>query len=295
MHEARAVGCRALQVQDPVSQGAISAWLLYPTGAPARAVSFGPYQVDVALDAQPDGELLPLVAVSHGNGGSPWTHRGTALHLARAGFAVALLEHPGNSRSDNRLAHTAQNLCDRPRHLALVLDAAFADLALGPRLLAGVAAVLGHSIGAYTALALAGGRPRSFPKEEPDGQSRSLQVPRDPRVRALVLLAPAAAWFLEAGSLGGVTAQIFLRTGALDSIAPHRELVMRDLAAVITDEQIVPNAGHFSFQSPFPQSMIRPDFPPSQDPPGFDRVSYQCQLNAEVEAFLRGALRGADR
>ncbi|MFL5350272.1 MAG: hypothetical protein ACJ8AT_36315 [Hyalangium sp.] len=37
--------------------------------------------------------------MSHGTGGSPWTYRGMAAHLARAGFVVALPEHPGNNRS----------------------------------------------------------------------------------------------------------------------------------------------------------------------------------------------------
>ena len=49
--------------------------------------------------------------------------RPIALHLARAGFVVALPEHPGNNRSDNSLANTAVNLANRPRHVRLVLDA----------------------------------------------------------------------------------------------------------------------------------------------------------------------------
>ncbi|WP_309896459.1 chloride channel protein [Archangium sp.] len=56
---------------------------------------------------------------------------------------------------------------------------------------------------------------------------------------------------------------------------------------------VVPNAGHFSFQSPFPPAMTRPEFPPSQAPAGFDRVAFQPVLHAEILTFLRASLRSS--
>jgi hypothetical protein len=53
---------------------------------------------------------------------------------------------------------------------------------------------------------------------------------------------------------------------------------------------MVPGSNHFSFQTPFPPVMTSPAYPPSQDPPGFDRQAYQPLLHAEVLTFLRGAL-----
>ncbi len=47
--------------------------------------------------------------------------------------------------------------------------------------------------------------------------------------------------------------------------------------------ETVQNAGHFAFMSPFPAEMSRPDFPPAQDPPGFDRAAYQPILQAKIE------------
>ncbi|MFY0568662.1 hypothetical protein ACN28E_33250 [Archangium lansingense] len=47
-------------------------------GAPERLEHFGPYPLSVATDAPVEGERLPLVAISHGTGGSPWTYRGMA-------------------------------------------------------------------------------------------------------------------------------------------------------------------------------------------------------------------------
>ena len=293
MHREITIGCRALDVIDTVQGARVPSWVLYPARGPARVERFGPYELAVAMGAPVEGDGLPLVIISHGNGGSPWTHRGTAAHLARAGFVVALPEHPGNGRSDNSLAFTAANLENRPRHLRLVLDAAFRDEELGTRLAPSSVGLIGHSIGAYTALALAGGQPTSFPKEEPDGVARPVSVVRDERVRALVLLAPASVWYMAEGALADVQLPILMRAGALDHHAPplHGEIILRGVPdRRRIDHRVVPNAGHFSFQSPFPAAMTRPDFPPSQDPAGFDRLAFQPVLDAEILAFLRGSL-----
>jgi predicted dienelactone hydrolase len=292
-HSTIAVGCRELEVLDVVQGARVPSWVLYPARAAERIERFGPYEMPLALGAPIEGRALPLVAISHGNGGSPWTHRGTAIHLARAGFAVALLEHSGNSRSDNSLAFTAANLENRPRHLRLLIDAVFEDQEVGPRLATSGAGLIGHSIGACTALALAGGRPSSFANEEADGVARPVPVARGERVRALVLLAPASVWYMADGALASVAVPILMRTAERDAHAPplHAEIIVRGISDPRqVDHQIVPNAGHFSFQSPFPPAMTRPDFPPSQDPAGFDRAAYQAVLNAEMLAFLQGAL-----
>jgi predicted dienelactone hydrolase len=215
------------------------------------------------------------------------------VHLARAGFVVALPEHPGNNRSDNSLANTAANLENRPRHVRLVLDAIFEDAELGKRLSPGGVGVIGHSMGGYTALAVAGGRPSSFPNESPDGQARAIPVVHDPRVRALVLLAPASPWFMAEGALAGVEIPILMRTAERDEHTPamHAEIILRGVPdPQRIDHRVVPNAGHFSFQSPFPPAMTRPEFPPSQDPAGFDRAAFQPVLHAEILAFLRASL-----
>ncbi len=49
----------------------------------------------------------------------------------------------------------------------------------------------------YTALALAGGEPTAFEHETANGQRRAVTVVHDARIRALVLMAPAAAWYAE--------------------------------------------------------------------------------------------------
>lgn len=290
---AKNVGCRALDVTCDVQGARVPVRVLYPTNAPPRTETFGPYALDVALDAPILGERLPLVAISHGNGGTPWGYRGLAAHLAREGFVVALVEHPGNSRNDNSLAGTPENLANRPRHVRLALSAAFADGVIGPRLVPESAAVIGHSIGGYTALAVAGGRPMAMPNETPEGVARPVVVEKDPRVRAVVLFAPALVWLIGPGALADVHVPVFVRTGDRDELTPpyYVEAILRGLPeGARVDSAVVPGAGHFAYFWPVPAAMAGPGFPPSQDPPGFDRAGYQPQLYGEVLAFLRATL-----
>lgn len=287
------VGCRALAATDEVQGARVPVHLLYPTNALPRTETFGPYALELALDAPVAGERLPLVAISHGNGGTPWVYRGLAAHLARAGLAVALLEHPGNSRADNALAGTPANLANRPRHVRLALDVAFADAVVGSHLMADAAAVIGHSLGGYTALAAGGGRPMALPNQTPDGVAHPVPVEPDPRVRALVLLAPALPWLMGPGALAEVRAPLLVRTAERDEHAPpaYVERILGGLpAGVRMDYQVVPGAGHFAFLTPFPPALARPGFPPAQDPPGFERAAYQPHLCADVLAFLRATL-----
>ena len=247
----------------------------------ARGLSFA---AQLWLPAR--GEGWPIVAISHGSGGSHQLYSTVARQLAARGFAVVLPEHPGNNRNDNHLAGTLQNLQDRPRHLVLAMDAVRADAEAGPRVDPARAAVVGHSIGGYTALALAGGHAWSERREP-------VAVTPDPRVRALVLLAPATPWFLAPQALRAVNVPILLLEGEHDSVTPtwHGDLVQHGVAdpAKVT-RRTVPGAGHFSFLTPFPPAMVRPDFAPGNDPPGFDRAAFHRVLPLEVSAFLEARL-----
>lgn len=284
------VGCLSLAVADAVQGVTLPVHVLYPTDAPAKAERFGPYELEVARDAPVLGSGLPLVVISHGNGGTPWGYRWLTPHLAREGFAVVLVEHIGNSRTDNSLAESPQNLANRPRHVTLALSAALE--ALAPHAIDRTA-VVGHSFGGYTALAVAGGKPMAMPNQTPDGVARPVEVERDPRVRACVLLAPALPWFLGAGALDDVRVPLLVRTAARDELVPPF-FVDKILAALPPaarmDYACVPNAGHFAFWGPVPPLLAGPSFLPGQDPPGFDRVAYQAQLKGEIVTFLRSQL-----
>lgn len=282
-------GCRIVEVQDVEAGTPIPVLVTYPSHAPEQPERIGLYNVEVALDGPVANGTYPLVVVSHGSGGSNLTHRYLAVYLARQGFVVALPEHPGNNRNNNDLAGTFTILEDRPRQVRQVIDWAYGGEVLAAHLLSKSVAVVGHSLGGYTALAVAGGRPH----ETVDGQIREVPVMPDGRVQGLVLLAPATPWFVAPGALQEVRAPILIFSGEKDEITPawHAQIVKRNVPeSTPVDHRMVLNAGHFSFLSPFPAARVSPAFPPSQDPPGFDRVRFHEQLYAEIEGFLRRVL-----
>jgi predicted dienelactone hydrolase len=126
---------------------------LYPTDALEQPQALGPYTVRAAADAPVRAGVRPVVLISHGNNGSPLTHRDTATHLARHGFVVLLPEHVGNSRSDTSLDGTIERLRVRPQQVHDAFAALQHDDELGAHVDPHWRAIVGHSIGACTALA----------------------------------------------------------------------------------------------------------------------------------------------
>jgi len=279
-------GCRTFELPFPTL-------VLYPSSSPEQREKLGPYELSVAMNGPIAAGAFPLIVVSHGSGGSPLSHRTLAAHLARNGFMVAMPEHPGNNRNNNDLVDTVDNLTNRPRHIRQVIDWAFKSDPFGLSVLPDTVAIVGQSMGGYTALAVAGGVPTSFPRESPDRQLRQIEVEPDARVKALVLLTPATPWFMAAGALRGVRIPILLWTAEKDTFTPefHADLVKAGVPdKALIEHRIAANAGHFSFLSPFPEAMTNPGFAPSQDPEGFDRVRFHQELNAGILEFLNRTL-----
>ncbi len=283
-----AVGYRQVIVTDAQLGLTFPVHVLYPTTALAQRVPVGLYQLDVAPAAPMAPGVFPLVLVSHGTGSSGLLHRQLAQALVGQGYVVGLLEHPHNNRDDDSWANTPQNLVARPRHLHLALDTLLHDAHLSPALYPGAVALIGHSMGGYAVLAAAGGQPAAVGPADTPGLA--IPVPAaDARVRALVLLAPALPWYADPGSLREVRTPLLVLAAEKDEYLPpaHSEQAMRGVPATTPlTLRIVPNAGHFSFLTPFPPHRTRPDFPPSQDPPGFDRPQFQVELAREVAGFL---------
>jgi predicted dienelactone hydrolase len=249
----------------------------------------GPYELTVAMDGPPSGGPWPVVVISHGSGGSPLTHRELGLHLARAGFLVLMPEHPRNNRHDNSLANSSAILEQRPRDVRAAISWATSADGFGEWADTRRVQIVGHSLGGYTALALAGGRPLAFAHESADGIAGPVPVEHDLRVSAVVLFAPAAPWFREEGSLDDVRAPILMLTAEHDPYTPagHGALIAARVPdPALLEHRVVRGAGHFSFLAPFPAAMTNPAFPPSQDPPGFDRPAFHAALYPEVAAFL---------
>jgi predicted dienelactone hydrolase len=288
-------GSRQFQVAGHLQDPPLTALLHYPTERPSSLTPFGPYELDVSVEAPVAKGRFPLVLISHGSGGAPLLYRSISLLLARSGYIAALPKHAGNSLGDNDLRdHDLTGaeaiLSNRPRQLITLLDALLRDATWAAAIADEPVVAMGHSLGGYTALCVAGGQPWTRARQP-------IPVVHDARIGAVVLMAPACGPFLAPQALTAVTAPILAFTAEHDRITPDAE-VRAALGAVADATQVtirmVPKAGHFSFLSPFPSSMRDPQFAPANDPSGFDREAFHHRFPTLVEHWIRErrALRG---
>lgn len=256
--------------------------IVYPSPVATGSTTIGPYTFAATRDAPVAPGRHPLCLISHGGGGSHLLYRSIASHLAERGWVVVCPEHPYDNRNDRSRVNTDEAARDRPRHLTHTIDALLAHPTWGAHVDVQRIAVAGHSMGGFAALAMGGGQPWSMSRVP-------LGTVADERVRAAVLLAPAIDWYCAPGALDGVHIPLLTMVGEHDPVTPAERVreVLRALpAAVSLTLAVVPGAGHFAFITPFPAEMRRPDFPPSADPPGFDREAFHATLPSRIARFL---------
>jgi len=303
------------QITVPVSSSnaeAIPVALYYPTQTAPRAVTMGLFTLNVAIGAPASEHVRGLIVLSHGLGGSEFAHSSLAEALAKDGYLVAALRHPGDNWQDHSLLAKppGRYFAERPAQVSRVIDALLGDPgwkdriasdAQGPRI-----AVLGHSAGGYTAVALAGGHAdlrrvgkhcRDHAADDPIfcGMARAtpttgapVPIPptTDVRIRAAVALAPLGVVF-TAQSLTGIHIPTSIYAGEKD-----RWLVPRFHAGWIAgnvpnaDYHRVDNAWHFAFLDPPSAPILTPDGDAAADPPGFDRRAFLMRLQAEIPVFF---------
>ena len=223
-------------------------------------VAGAPRPVRTTLWRPAGSHPAPLVLLSHGTAGSAAELGWLAEALAANGYAVAGVDHHGNTCTEPYVAEGFAFAWERPRDLTVVLDALAAD----PGIDLSRVGVAGFSVGGYTAAALLGARlaPRrlrilfdtltSIPLPEyPDladelldryGPALVYAIPMaacqldvaDPRVRAGYLIEPSMGNFCDPASLATVKAPLRVVTGGPEDDPawaggvgqPYRELVV---------------------------------------------------------------------
>ncbi|MGE6333469.1 alpha/beta hydrolase family protein [Stenotrophomonas sp. NPDC077659] len=112
-----------------------------------------------AIGAPIAGDRLPTLLLSHGNGGSARMMGWLGTALARAGYLVIAVDHPGNNGVDELTLAGSLLTWLRADDLQAALAAVQADPRLGQHVDAQRLGVVGFSAGGYTALLAAGARP----------------------------------------------------------------------------------------------------------------------------------------
>ena len=161
-------------------------------------------------------EKFPLIVYSHGSGGLRYIHSSYTEALASHGYIVVAPDHTGNTATEritNTGAPPAQTAFDRPTDVRRVIDA-FLD---GGHPTAGAFAehvnpdkvvVTGHSLGGFTSIASVTGFTNEVGTVAPD-----------PRVKAIVPMAPASAFFPDE-AFAGLKVPMMVLVGTDDKTTP---------------------------------------------------------------------------
>lgn len=188
------------------------------------------------------GNPPPLVVLSHGSGGAAVNLAWLADALSADGFLVAAVDHHGNSSAEELLPEGATFWWERPADVTVVLD----HLQKTENVRA--VAVVGYSLGGYTAAAVLGARIDAgklcrlyggepilpTPPYRPNiaaetaaliakygrdtVEARALADYRDTRSLAGVLLAPAICPILDDASLAAIDRPVLVRWGDADAV-----------------------------------------------------------------------------
>lgn len=296
------VGFQVVHIPDPEG-GTIEAGIWYPAEAAPTTVELGLRAQTVATGAPPLGTHLPLVVISHGNGGFFAGHSDTAEALARAGFVAAALTHSGDTYPDQSRATDMPN---RPRQLSVLIGYMLQSWSDHARIDAARVGAFGFSSGGFTVLAAVGARTdpaaiarhcRILPElydcqlvaaHKQDAASWAWAA--DPRIKAVVSAAPALGYAFTPESLASIRTPVQLWQAQYDHVLPapyYVEPVRRHLRSVDYHEAI--GADHFDFMPPCDHPEIVPNICAS--PAGFDRAAFHRLFNREIVRFFRRTLR----
>lgn len=305
----RPVGFQIVQVPDGVG-GSFPAGVWYPTSAsPHPTTLIGLQLMDVASDGAVSGSRLPLILISHGNGGGPGSHADLAMALAASGYVVAAPMHAGDNFLDQSGLVTQGWLASRNRELRLAADYLLGAWASRGQIDSKRVGAYGFSAGGYSVLAAAGARPdlgliATHCAQQPEfvcAMLRQINSPLlqagvtapatqpDPRIRAVVVAAPGLGFTMAGKALDGITVPVQLWSADADTNVPYatNAKVIREGLKQRAEFHAVLGARHMSFLVPC--GLIGP---PAlcKDPDGFDRKAFHAQMNASVIDFFNRQL-----
>ncbi len=311
-----------------VQAGDMPVTLVYPTSAANAPQRFGPFELQVAMNATPAPGNGRLVVLSHGTGGDAFSLNQLASTLARVGFVVAQPEHRGDNWHDHSASGPA-SWRRRPGEIGEAIDAVARDARFAGRLRLDRVGVFGVSAGGGTGLAIAGAdwsaasmrrhcaahvkddagfclygsrspeeaalRAAAYERPLPDGAQEMLagERTRDPRVAAVALAVPVGAIFTPE-SLASIRLPVGIVEAQDDHMlnpAFHSSYVLARCSACRRLD-LIPGAEHFDTLSPWPdsvaQSMAR--LLGGQRNPAVDDARRQ-QAYDRIAAFFQEALK----
>lgn len=302
------VGWHELSFQDPLDGQPMRALAFYPSNGREHVTSVDGYAIAATEDAAIAIGRFPMLMLSHGNAGTPLALHDLITSLTRKGFVVVAVFHPGDNYKDHSRLGALSNLYGRPMQISAAITAALSDPMLSPFVDDKQVGVIGYSAGGETALILSGAQPelqrlRKYCAERPQdldacktqgelvADREDLTATADPRVRALLLMAPLSLMFGRQ-TLGDVHVPTLIYSGDQDQLlafdknagALARKLPERP------DYRVIVGGGHFVFMAPCTdvQRTAMPGL--CNDAEGVDRVQVHRDLVTEASRFFNHTL-----
>jgi predicted dienelactone hydrolase len=309
----------------------INVTLWYPTEADGPRSIVGENSAFVGTEVVKDAPIAdgkhPLVLLSHGYRGNWRNLNWLAAELVHAGYAVAAPDHPATTSFDWR-PEDARKLWLRPKDISRVIDDIYArpDL-LGPIDPDRIAAI-GHSLGGWTVLELAGGRydpKRTAADCDPaagavhcktlaelgiDGNGpidpEMLSDRHDPRIRAFVSLDLGPARGFTPESLASIKAPMLVFSAGsnlpgIDATNTDSHFVAASLNLPKERTVEIADALHFSFMQlckPGAIALIESDAPGEgmvcKDGGGRDREAIHREVADRILGFLEEVIPPAE-
>ena len=276
-----------------------------------------------ADDARPAMGPFPLIALSHGTGGSAQIMAWLARALAARGYIVAAVNHPGNNALE---AYTAEGFLiwwERARDLTTVIDLLLQDKDFARTIDRRRIGAVGFSLGGYTVIEIAGARtdpalfrkfcrsavaegcvdPPEFPNlfarwDELEATSQAFQLAvsqsgrsyRDSRIRSVFAIAPALGRAFIPGSLRRLAIPVAIVAGIDDRIVPIRSNAQL-LAKLIPRASLMLLPGgveHYTFLATCMEAGRRMQPTLCTDAQGVDREQiHQRTVHSAVQFFDR--------
>lgn len=312
-HPHWSVGFHRMTFLDPLDLQPMKAIAFYPSTGLEHSTPLGAYRVAATEDSKIAIGRFPMLMLSHGNTGTPLALHDLATSLARKGFVVVAVLHPGDNYKDHSRLGTVSNLYGRPIQISEAITATLGDPMLSPFVNVDQVGVIGYSAGGETALILAGAKPdfdrlRRYCQERPEDRDActtkgelvvdrdDLQPQSDPRIHALMLMAPLSLMFGR-HTLADVHVPVLLYSGDGDKLVA----VDKNAAALARklpeppDFKLLAGAGHFVFMAPCDSDQLAAMPAICTDADGVDREGIHRDLISEAGRFFSHTLGQSTR
>lgn len=295
--------------------------LWYPARKAPFDVQYDEWIFSVARGAAPVPGKRPLVILSHDTSGSRFTLHFLADALARCGFVVAALTHAGDNMDNMAHLFSLNQPVGRVRELKALLDVLLETKNTAAMIDAARVSVVGVGPGATAALLLVGGRLddsgwagycrragasdpycSSWVSERMTHMAEAIvgldaKPLADPRIRAVVLVAPAYGMLFSRESLADVRLPLLLLRADLDQVnrGPHHALHIRDALPTPPEFFVLEHTDKPSLMAPCSSALtqLMPDL--CLPSPAAHSQNSRRQLNDRVSRFLLDRLGAAEK